>query len=175
MVVGDVPKEKILDITHNVHKHFVDTMRERFHSTSEDYCEIQLLNMLSSGGYNYEPHDILFMNEFQTSEEQVIAVAAHESSHFLHEYARQLYNQGGLEALDTDRRSWVGEVVANLGTMIYLDENFWPIDVHNYIRRPTLLPEADLDSIRAFHKGNDILGKLSMATPEEARELIYSI
>ena len=150
----------------NAHREFVDKMHPAFGLAQHPgYCTIEVKPLIVSGGFILP--DKILINDLNAPD-SVAHIVFHESAHFLHPYCRTFWQN----FLQTGKRGpeSLNEVVAHLGTIIFLSRHRGSDEVEKYINdrrgQPVLLIAQDL-----FPQTN-LLEKLANADFKEAKRII---
>lgn len=164
MEVSEIEK-----IARETHVHFVDAMWERFGlSENPGYCLVTAKPMFSSGGFFYGCPDNIWMNDLLLDNEtDIVDTACHESSHFLHPFSRKMYGDNSKKPA---RDQFLSEVVAHLGTMVYLGLNYGSERINNYLgERPY---NESLIAHDVFEGDRNLLTRLANVDMVKAKKLI---
>ena len=145
------------------HRKFVDSMYPRFGLKNHPgYCEIK--RPLFNPGCLVETDDgqiKMFLND-DIEEDAFKYTTWHESSHFLHPFWRQ--NRQKLK--DTPQRNYrLNEIVAELGSLIFLDENYGlsSENIRKYLaggRKSRKFNEGELTALVIAKRNKDLFGKI---------------
>jgi hypothetical protein len=124
MEISDIER-----IAKETHVHFVDTMWERFGWTSHPgYCKVIARPFLIHGALTVplpdQTHIIYISTSFTYNKETtVVDTTCHESAHYLHIFGRKEVERRGVDNIPS-RNIHLDEIVANLGSVIYLNDLF---------------------------------------------------
>ena len=156
-----------LSMAENIHKDFVDSMYNKFGlNYHPGYCLINIKPIISNGGFYYGDNgdpDIIVLNDVLLKSE-VKSVTCHESSHFLHPFARQI--RSNIKA----RNRVLGDIIAELGCLIYLKLK----EDTNEIERIKTISASYYPSQLAldiFERDEELLTEISQIDMRAARKL----
>ena len=158
------------NIAEQAHRNFVNAMWQRFMlNTHPEYCLIEIVPMLSLGGFSYGPPDIISLNDLLTTAAKFEYESWHESSHFLDPFCRELHNKGEMP-IPEDRL--LHEIVSILAIMVYVDSNKEAEKVYEFVHNNSPLTYSAKLALDIFDGNKDILPELVHADMRTARPKI---
>lgn len=170
MAEQEIRIEERKSLAERVHRNFVDEMWSKFRLPSHPgYCLVQIVPLISLGGFSYEPQESVFLNDVLYTALEIKNETYHETAHFLDPFNRRLYQQGMKPTLGD---ILLHETIANLATMIYLDlseGNEVAKSFPFYIGRPTY---SSLLALDLFGGDKDLLSELANVSMKKARKII---
>lgn len=154
------------------HRKFVDFMHPYFGLKNHPgYCKV-IVRPLFLRGYFGRDYDEIGLSDYLEKNE-IKYITWHESAHYLHPFSRQ----ENLLLKDSPKRNiFLAEVVANLGALIFLDENYGlsSENIKKYFagnRKRWIFNEDELTSLVIAKRNKDLLARMVNSDMNKVRRI----